>query len=175
MTTLHYDEYDIFTQCGPCQTGHISQISRTIFISDWEGSLDLRKLDEHNIKSILCLNDGSKPAHIVDKYIENDIRHKQIYSYDHPAQNLIQYFQEIFDFIAEESEHNNVLVHCTAGVSRSVTAVASYLMSCSMKHDHTMNVDKVLKYISKKRSCANPNQGFVSQLRKHEEIIRKNI
>lgn len=56
----------------------------------------------------------------------------------------------------------SVLVHCIAGVSRSVCIVAAYLIAaCDMSYV------AALAYIVSKRPCANPNFGFRMQLAKY--------
>lgn len=54
---------------------------------------------------------------------------------DSPTQNLVQFFSQSNDFIhrcrfilRENGDSGSVLVHCLAGVSRSVTLLVAYLM-----------------------------------------------
>ncbi len=47
---------------------------------------------------------------------------------DHESYNLKQYFSETNEMIHEERKRTNVLIHCMAGVSRSITIIAAYLM-----------------------------------------------
>merc|ERR1719376_1690623 len=63
---------------------------------------------------------------------ESDSRYcyKQIPIIDHWSQNLSQFFPEAIQFIDEaRSRGNGVLVHCLAGISRSVTLTVAYLMN----------------------------------------------
>ncbi len=49
---------------------------------------------------------------------------------DSPEENLRQHFAKCIDFIHEARVANqSVLVHCLAGVSRSVTLTCAYLMT----------------------------------------------
>ena len=57
------------------------------------------------------------------------------------------------------NSEKNILVHCMAGVSRSVSLVTYYLM----KRYH-ISFDKAAEYIKQKRSVANPNDSFKNQL-----------
>uniref|UniRef100_A0A0K0DLM5 TYR_PHOSPHATASE_2 domain-containing protein n=1 Tax=Angiostrongylus cantonensis TaxID=6313 RepID=A0A0K0DLM5_ANGCA len=52
-----------------------------------------------------------------------------------------------------------VLVHCLAGVSRSATVVAAYLITAC-----DLSFSSALKFIAKKRPVVNPNFGFRMQL-----------
>jgi protein-tyrosine phosphatase len=47
---------------------------------------------------------------------------------DYPAFSLDPYFEQAADFINQNISLTNVLVHCMAGVSRSVSFVIAYLM-----------------------------------------------
>lgn len=47
---------------------------------------------------------------------------------DHERFDLSQYFDEAIQFIDRSLKDTNILVHCMAGVSRSVTFVLAYLM-----------------------------------------------
>ncbi|KIH63811.1 dual specificity phosphatase, catalytic domain protein [Ancylostoma duodenale] len=56
-------------------------------------------------------------------------------------------------------KHAAVLVHCLAGVSRSATVVAAYLMTLC-----DMSFFNALTFMSRKRPVVNPNFGFRMQL-----------
>lgn len=86
---------------------------------------------------------------------------------DSPQSNIIKYFPQTFDFIESalrESEKNAVLVHCMAGISRSSTIVAAYLMK-----KHKWSADRALQEIRKVRPKAYPNTGFLQQLSIYEQ------
>lgn len=53
-----------------------------------------------------------------------------------------------------------VLVHCNAGVSRSATVVIAYLMQ-----KNQIDFDTAYQLVKSKRSCIQPNIGFISQLK----------
>lgn len=54
--------------------------------------------------------------------------HLHIPGEDHERFDLSKYFNRSIDFIASSLKETNILVHCMAGVSRSVTLVLAYLM-----------------------------------------------
>lgn len=56
-------------------------------------------------------------------------------------------------------EGGNTLVHCVAGVSRSVSICLAYLM----KH-HDMSLKEAYKYVERRRPCIKPNNSFFKQL-----------
>lgn len=84
---------------------------------------------------------------------------------DTPDQNLSQYFSVCNDFIhAARLRDGNVLIHCLAGMSRSVTVAVAYIMSVTQ-----LSWKEALKVVRTGRSVANPNQGFQLQLQDFEE------
>lgn len=74
--------------------------------------------------------------------------------------NLMQYFDETYAFIDDAVQKNEgVLVHCIAGISRSVTCVVAYLMKKNKWDAH-----EAIEFVRSKRPVANPNTGFREQL-----------
>ena len=57
----------------------------------------------------------------------------------------------------------NILVHCMAGISRSVSLVTYYLMK-----KNYISYDKAFVLVKKKRTIANPNNSFKLQLHQYE-------
>jgi protein-tyrosine phosphatase len=84
-----------------------------------------------------------------------------IYIRDIPTANIYDKFQQTLDFIKED-KNQNVLIHCTAGISRSGTIVLNYLMT-----EHNMSLDDALEFARKKRKIINPNIGFINQLKNY--------
>lgn len=74
--------------------------------------------------------------------------------------NLMQHFDETNAFIDDAvSQNQGVLVHCIAGISRSVTCVVAYLMKKNKWDAH-----EAIEFVRSKRPVANPNTGFREQL-----------
>ncbi|CAH2266385.1 jg9143 [Pararge aegeria aegeria] len=83
---------------------------------------------------------------------------------DSPDQNLTQYFSLCNDFIhAARLRDGNVLIHCLAGMSRSVTVAVAYIMSVT-----PLTWREALKVVRAGRAVANPNLGFQRQLQDFE-------
>ncbi|XP_070634615.1 dual specificity protein phosphatase 22 isoform X5 [Bos indicus] len=85
---------------------------------------------------------------------------------DSPSQNLTRHFKESIKFIHEcRLQGEGCLVHCLAGVSRSVTLVVAYIMTVT-----DFGWEDALHTVRAGRSCANPNLGFQRQLQEFEEL-----
>lgn len=83
---------------------------------------------------------------------------------DTPDQNLSQYFSTCNDFIhAARIRDGVVLIHCLAGMSRSVTVAVAYIMSVT-----NLSWKEALKVVRTGRAVANPNLGFQNQLQEFE-------
>lgn len=83
--------------------------------------------------------------------------------------NLGKYFPSVYTFIEKiRAGGHAVLVNCYAGISRSTTLITSYMM-----RRYRMTADKAMAFVKSKRPCYDPNPGFIRQLRKYEEVLRK--
>ena len=69
---------------------------------------------------------------------------------------------EVIDRAIDDSKHA-VLIHCAAGVSRSATLVIAYLM-----YAYAVSFEHALAFLTEKRYCVNPNEGFVRRLRAYD-------
>ncbi len=79
---------------------------------------------EYNIKAVVCAARSGFLQY--DKSIVSDYLY--IPADDYEQFDLSQYFQKAYDFIEKNRKQANVLVHCMAGISRSVTLVVAYLI-----------------------------------------------
>ena len=84
-----------------------------------------------------------------------DILMKKINTYKNKP--LIEIGYNFMDYVI--SSNNNILIHCAAGISRSVSLITYYLMKKYM-----LPYDKAIEIIRIKRNIANPNNSFKLQL-----------
>lgn len=93
------------------------------------------------------------------KYVKNMEDHKNIMEKNKLYQNkpMIEIGYHFIDEVV--SSGNKILIHCMAGVSRSVSLVAYYFMK-----KYNISFNDALKYIRNKRKVANPNESFKNQL-----------
>jgi hypothetical protein len=87
---------------------------------------------------------------------------------DTRSDNIFRHFEGACKFIDSQLHRRGagcVLVHCTLGISRSVSIVAAYIM-----WKWGFCTSRALQYIKKKRSKASPNEGFIDQLLVWEKL-----
>lgn len=150
-----------------------SKITKNIWITGWEGSVNQKLLKQNNIKTIICLNlELNKKPTDLKMYKKLGITHHYFALDDMPHVPIEVYFDKIYDIVIESIKRGGVLVHCTMGISRSVTAVISVILRKAINKHPDANTDKIIEYIKKRRPCANPNPGFYYQLKKYEAKLR---
>ncbi|XP_054286939.1 dual specificity protein phosphatase 22-like [Macrosteles quadrilineatus] len=128
-----------------------------LYVGNYRDSKDAQQLDRFNITHIVAIHDAARKLH-------SDKHYLCVMAADTPDQNLTQYFPLCNDFIhAARLRGGNVLIHCLAGMSRSVTVAVAYIMSVT-----SLNWKEALKVVRVGRSVANPNFGFQKQLQEFE-------
>jgi protein-tyrosine phosphatase len=80
---------------------------------------------------------------------------------DSMSQSLEPYLTTVLAFLeATLSQGRPVFVHCSQGVSRSVSCVIARLVTA-----HGMTLDDAITEVRSARQCARPNENFLDQLR----------
>lgn len=92
-------------------------------------------------------------------------KYKFVQGMDIEITDLLAHFSDVNAFIDEGVKSGATLVHCIAGVSRSVTMVIAYLME-----KKGMKFEDALTLVQQKRKYAYPNEGFVKQLKLYEAM-----
>lgn len=135
-----------------------------IFLSSIEPLNDnVNFKEQHNITHILSVLPGPIPHDYAKDYV-----HKQIEVYDEPTANIIDFFPETNKIIESalfpagstaEKHRGCILIHCSQGVSRSVTVIMAYLMQ-----KYKLSQEQARHAVQRKSSDACPNSGFEKQL-----------
>lgn len=133
----------------------LSQVLPGLYVGNYRDSKDINQLTMQRITHILAIHDNPKHLYPEKHYL-------CVMAADTPGQDLSQFFSVCNDFIhgARLRKDCNVLVHCLAGMSRSVTIVVAYIMSIS-----NLNWHDALRVVRVGRRIANPNSGFQSELK----------
>ncbi|KAM3147328.1 hypothetical protein pb186bvf_000579 [Paramecium bursaria] len=137
--------------------------------SDTVGNLFLGGVDSLNDIKNLKIGAVATVIWGSDIKFSSQIKHIIFNVDDDPKFPIQRYFDRAYDFINEQLMVTNVLVHCQAGISRSVSIVTAYLI----RHQKRNN-DDCLEYVKQKRDVACPNYGFLIQLKDYSNQILLN-
>ncbi|EDS45717.1 jnk stimulatory phosphatase [Culex quinquefasciatus] len=128
-----------------------------LYVGNYRDSKDYQQLERYQITHIVSIHDSPRRFHPDKHYL-------CVMAADTPDQNLSQYFSVCNDFIhAARLKGGCVLIHCLAGMSRSVTVAVAYIMSVT-----PLSWKEALKVVRTGRAIANPNLGFQNQLQEFE-------
>ncbi|CAL8359000.1 unnamed protein product [Lota lota] len=134
-----------------------------LYLGCAKDSTNLDILEQYGIKYILNVTPN------LPNLFENagEFKYKQIPISDHWSQNLSQFFPEAISFIDEaRGQKCGVLVHCLAGISRSVTVTVAYLMQ-----KLTLSMNDAYDIVKMKKSNISPNFNFMGQLLDFERTL----
>lgn len=125
-----------------------------VWIGDLQSAFDVEGLKKRNIFSIVTAMRGKVTIHAT-------FNKHQINVDDSANEDVLVHFLPSISFIQNELDKGRgVLVHCGAGISRSATIIAAYLMH-SLKLDPASAVDMIRTV----RPIVEPNEGFMEQLK----------
>ncbi|XP_044753553.1 dual specificity protein phosphatase Mpk3 [Coccinella septempunctata] len=138
-----------------------------LFLGNANNSEDSQALARHSIQYIL--NVTSDLPNVFED--QGSIKYMQIPITDHWSQNLASHFPKAIEFIEEaRSRQKGVLVHCLAGISRSVTITVAYLMyKCSL------NLNDAFNLVRSRKSNIAPNFHFMEQLLTFERELKLDV
>ncbi|QSL65098.1 hypothetical protein MERGE_002403 [Pneumocystis wakefieldiae] len=146
------------------------QVYSNLYVGCFEGFI-------HEIRDKTC-----QITHLIGLVPFNDKRQLSGYTSlfleinDQLDENIVQYFPQCIRLIEDcfnSDAKNKILIFCQAGISRSVTIVAAYLMQ-KLK----ISKEDAILYIKKVHPDAQPNSGFMQQLQLFQDcnyIIDKEI
>ena len=139
-----------------------SQINEWLFLgSEWNAS-DVQVLERIGVTHVVNV------SREIDNFFPNRFHYYNVRVYDDESSELLRYWNSVFKFIENAKQVNGrVLVHCKMGVSRSAACVVAYVM----KSQHLCR-DEAVEFVRQKRTCVQPNKGFMEQLLVYEGILK---
>ncbi|XP_031419085.1 dual specificity protein phosphatase 22-B isoform X1 [Clupea harengus] len=136
----------------------MNKVLPDLYLGNFKDARDREQLAKHNVTHILSIHDTAAP-------ILQEMTYLCIPAADLPTQNLTQHFKESIIFMHESRlKGEGCLVHCLAGVSRSVTLVVAYIMTVT-----GLSWTEALAAVRVARPGAGPNQGFQRQLQEFDK------
>lgn len=140
-------------------------IIHNIYIGNSANARNFYKLKDMNIGLIVnCTVE-------IPSYFKKDFKYINVNITDTNDVNIYPYLDKTVDkihtFLNNNKKNSNILVHCFAGASRSVSIVIAYLIKY---HNHSF--DTALTLCKNKRYIVNVNIDFCYQLIKYEKYIR---
>lgn len=149
----------------------IHQIFPFIYLGGSQHISDKKYLDKLKIKAIINCIKFSPKSYFLKPYY----KYIHIKWNDDPLQNILYDLDQITNFIYRCVSHKiNILIHCEEGISRSPTAICSYMIKYLR-----MNTKYSCDLLYQKRCVVNPNEGFIDQLikyeKRHYQLISKHI
>jgi len=145
-------------------SSRMDKIDEGLYLGDRCAAVDLPLLSEHGI------------THVVNCAEElSDIHYEQLHYRQYPLLDGAYYpplrpsLDDGVQYIERAMERDGrVFVHCFAGISRSASIVAGYLMK-----KNCWTPDQAIEYIQKRRSIADPNEVFRPQLQDYYEHLKR--
>ena len=141
------------------ESGRAMEVRPSLWVGGW------KELEEGKDTWTHVLSVDGPHTHAKGK--DSSVKRMCVNVLDLPSENLLQHLTRCLSFIsrslrsgeAEGGKKVAVLVHCHAGVSRSVAVVAAHLMRAE-----GLGLDEALEVIRRVNPDAEPNEGFREQL-----------
>jgi predicted protein tyrosine phosphatase len=152
---------------APVRKGHAKCypteiISSFLFLGDYRDGTDVTTLGGLHITHIVD-STGEQISQSVAESLS--MHYMDVPIWDLPDTDIAAHFESVLKFIHGARESGGrVLVHCRAGISRSVTFVIAYLLYSN----HSSTLGEALRTVLTARPFACPNVSFRHQLRDYE-------
>lgn len=146
----------------PCATEILPQ---RLYLSDMYTATETHTLERLGITHVLTVFKGM--WHFYPSNIKHTILPLSDISSENLFSNLDTHVAWINDALSQ-SPNSKVLVHCMIGMSRSASVVIAYLMALKR-----ISVSEALAIVKAKRSIVRPNNGFLHQLVRYEQLLKQ--
>jgi protein-tyrosine phosphatase len=140
-----------------------TEIIPRLYISDIYAAESSNTLSTLGITHVLSAMSGTVviPHH-------PSINHCKIPLVDTPFSELAAFLPTTTSFLRDalSDPQNRILVHCVMGVSRSASVIAAFLIA-----EYGWTAMQAVNHVKSKRIVAEPNPGFISQLREYAQTL----
>jgi protein-tyrosine phosphatase len=154
-TDIDDEEYVWKTYYNSCEEAQ--EIISGLYLGKYTSVLNTNWIKETGITHNIDL------SQMIPTYVCSGLDRKIIDITDEKSSNISFYFEECNKYIDDALATNGkILVNCYAGISRSATIVAAYLIK-----KEKISFDVALDIIVNKRECVYPNEGFRKQLEEY--------
>lgn len=141
----------------------MTEISANVFMSSLAQSQDLENLKNIGITHVALVAAEIECPH------QHYLFHQKFNIEGHPGYDILKHLDEIIDYITERLKRGKrVLILGNSGASRAVTVALAWVM-----HNDGMNFNKAWQHIQSLVPGANPNSGFINQLKKFEANLKE--
>ncbi|GBG24683.1 Dual specificity protein phosphatase, putative [Hondaea fermentalgiana] len=135
---------------------------RRIYVGTEKMSRFRKGLDKFGIRTIVNCTRGAP-----NKFAEDpDFQYMQVELSDDTCETLLGKLDAVTSFIQHEAEDEIILIHCSKGVSRSISVFLAWLIRY-----RRLPLREGLELAKSRRSVAAPNMGFIRQLLVYETDV----
>uniref|UniRef100_A0A6C0JPW9 Tyrosine specific protein phosphatases domain-containing protein n=1 Tax=viral metagenome TaxID=1070528 RepID=A0A6C0JPW9_9ZZZZ len=135
----------------------MSYIISNLFVGDIKDVNNSKFLSKNNIQSVLNVSFENYKSPYAKYY-------KKISMSDSNDEKIWPNLKKALEFLDEQTKKKrNVIVHCSVGMSRSVSIVIGYLILNGIPYE------SALKLLKTRRPISNPNPSFKKQLKELSE------
>lgn len=144
-----FDKYKIFFS-GP------THIIDNIYLGSAYNAANYHQLSNLGIEIVINVTKE------ISMYFPEEYEYKKLELYDNDKDDIEKYLEESYEYI-KRNKHKKIFIHCKMGASRSVSILLYYMVK-----EHKMKLDDALKMIKEKRIIINPNNRFITILKKYD-------
>lgn len=142
-------------------------LPKKLAVGNMDSAADEKWLVNNNIGGVVSVRGRLSNPPSFYKKLHIQVLHIPVA--DSEKTNLGKYFPLVYAFTENILKSGKaVLINCYAGMSRSTTLIASYLM-----RKQRITAEAAMANIKLKRPCFDPNPGFIRQLYQYETILRQ--
>jgi protein-tyrosine phosphatase len=162
MTPNEYQE----SPCYKVQSLVASEVTDELFIGSRKDACNKELLKKLGISAIVNATKDC-PHHFED---DGEFSYFRVPVKDTWNQDLPSFFPECFKFIGNMIRaRKKILIHCTAGISRSATLTIAYIM-----FSKRVTLNDAYKFVKSKRKAISPNLDFMGELQQYEKTLGLN-